>query len=179
MRSQVLLAALPATTFMDFEIEEVLTSMRSALLARSRHLLPDAPTRVGLEFICALARQCFYSEYALYETEAERKHVERLRTDLRESITNPSSLPGLEVQLAIACLYDPLCSLAQGVRLADVPPDDWSEPFRPVIDEQLLNRRREKALEAAIPSLTPIDDAVSVAVRSHYEENPYPVWASL
>jgi len=179
MCSPLLLAALPATTFMDFEVEEVLTSLRKAVLARSLHLLPDAVPRVALEFICALARQCFYSEYAFFETEVERNQIERLRTDLRESVTTPGSLRGHEFQLAIAGLYDPLSTFAESVRIADAPPEGWSEPFKQVIDEQLFNRRREKALEAAIPSLTPINDAVSVAVRSQYEENPYPVWASL
>jgi SAM-dependent methyltransferase len=37
----------------------------------------------------------------------------------------------------------------------------------------------ERALAASLPTLTPIDDSVSRAVRAMYEENPYPRWLSL
>jgi len=34
----------------------------------------------------------------------------------------------------------------------------------------------ERRLRGSIPRLTAIDDGVSLAVKEHYEESPYPRW---
>ncbi len=44
--------------------------------------------------------------------------------------------------------------------------------------QQVKEPAEERRLAAEIPALTEIDDAVSLAVRQQYEENPYPRWVS-
>ena len=39
--------------------------------------------------------------------------------------------------------------------------------------------RAEVAIERDVVALTPIQDAVSLAVRRQYEENPYPRWTTV
>jgi hypothetical protein len=42
--------------------------------------------------------------------------------------------------------------------------------------EQIREPRDEAILRNSIPALTPIDNAVSLAVKAQYEENPFPRW---
>ena len=48
-----------------------------------------------------------------------------------------------------------------------------------LIDQQVGEPLEELRLRATIRVLTPIDDAISLAVRDQYEHNPYPRWAKL
>jgi SAM-dependent methyltransferase len=55
----------------------------------------------------------------------------------------------------------------------------WSDAFRPNVQEQIENRNREREIALQLTAITPIDDEISVAVRAQYEENPYPRWVTL
>ena len=52
------------------------------------------------------------------------------------------------------------------------------EPFRRLIQLQLLEPLAERDIEASLPALTGVEDPVSNAVRQQYEANPYPRWLS-
>jgi len=177
-RSTLLLAALPRMTIMDPDLEAVLANLRRAIVMRSGTGLPVEDPAIPFEFACALARQCFYSEYAFFEGEGERQLVEGLRAALDKESASLDAR-ALEWLLAVSALYEPLSSAHCDAQFLDRPLSDWSEPFRPVVEEQYVNRQRERALAQAIPAITPIIDTVSVAVRAQYEENPYPLWASV
>ena len=82
----------------------------------------------------------------------------------------------LESSLAVAALYDSLHTLKGCERLLEHPIADWSEVFRPIVQEQIKNRTREREIAMQLASITGIDDAISLAVRAQYEENPYPRW---
>ena len=45
-----------------------------------------------------------------------------------------------------------------------------------LLRQQVREPEEQRQLRRSIPVLTPIEDAVSVAVRHQYEENPYPRW---
>ena len=165
----LLLAALPRTSFADAALESRLTLIRRSL-ALDRAQAPFA-------FICALARHCFHSEYAFAETTDEHAKVRRLREVVEATLRQPSpDAAALEPVLALVALYNGLATL-EGSR--HLPSMRWSDAFRPVVQEQVSNRLRERELAASIPTLTPIDGAVTSAVRAQYEENPYPLWVSL
>ncbi len=176
--SPLLLAALPRMTIMDPDLEAVLANLRRAIVMRIGIGLPAQDRAVPFDFACALARQCFFSEYAFFEGEGERRLVAGLRTAL-DKVSGSSDIRALEWPLAISALYDSLSTAHRDQQCLERPPADWSDAFRPVVQEQYLNRRREQVLALAIPAITPISDAVSVAVRAQYEENPYPLWASV
>ena len=57
------------------------------------------------------------------------------------------------------------CSIARG-----------RPPLADVLTQQLREPLAGRALRAAIPRLTAIDDDVSLRVQQQYEENPYPRW---
>ena len=182
MREPLLLAALPRMPISDPALEEVLTHLRRKLLLRldpARGAAPAVP-EVPAEFICALARQCFFSGYAFFADETELQQVavlrEALEDTLREAIAEPRAL---EPALSVALLYDSLPTLKGFERLLEIPMADWSEAFRPLVQEQLENRQREQAIARELASITPIDDQISLAVRAQYEEHPYPRWVSI
>jgi SAM-dependent methyltransferase len=45
-----------------------------------------------------------------------------------------------------------------------------------LLTQQVREPEEERRLAAAVPRLTPVEDAVSLQVRAQYEENPYPRW---
>jgi tetratricopeptide (TPR) repeat protein len=178
----LLLAALPRMPIADGAVEEVLTHMRRSILLRfgvvSGLTAPDLD--VPAEFICALARHCFFSGYALFADENELKRVTSVREALQETLRNPTaSLQTLESSLVVASLYESLHTLIGSQRLLEHPMADWGEAFRPIVQEQLENRKREAEIAMQLASITTIDDKVSLAVRAQYEENPYPRWVTV
>ena len=74
--------------------------------------------------------------------------------------------------VAIAC-FAPLHSLPHAPSLMQRP---WPDAVTAVLVQQVQEPAAEREIAAAIPSLTAIDDAVSVKVRDQYEEMPYPRW---
>ena len=141
-----------------------------------RLFAPGVPT----EFIYALARQCHVSGYVLFADENELQRVTSLREALQDALLGATvSLPNLEASLAVASLYESLHTLAGSERLLERPLADWSEAFRPIVQGQLENPAREREIARKVPSITAIDNEISVAVRAQYEENPYPRWFAM
>lgn len=164
LQDPLLLALMANAPIPDAGLELLLTDAR-------RRLLLDAETAnaFGLAFVCALARQCFLNEYLYYETADETAALEAL---LREF--DRSDLHGQEqaMKLAILACYVPLhATKAANLNLKGAP-----EPLRPVIKEQVEEPAREGEIARTIMRLKPIEDVVSRAVQSQYEENPYPRW---
>ena len=52
----------------------------------------------------------------------------------------------------------------------------WPKGVTDLLRQQVQEPEEERQLRRSIPVLTPIEDAVSVAVRHQYEENPFPRW---
>jgi tetratricopeptide (TPR) repeat protein/SAM-dependent methyltransferase len=178
----LLLAALPRIRVADVEVEEVLTHARRCILLRfnvkggPEVVAPGVPT----EFICALARQCHVSGYALFADENELQRVTSLLEALQDTLLGPTvNLANLEASLAVASLYGSLDTLTGSERLLECPLADWSEAFRPIVQGQLENPTRERELARKVPSITSIDNEISVAVREQYEESPYPRWFAM
>jgi tetratricopeptide (TPR) repeat protein/SAM-dependent methyltransferase len=182
LREPLLLAALPRMPIVDAAMEAVLTHVRRCILLRSGTVsgLAAADPVVPEEFICALARQCFFSGYAFFADENELERVATVRESLQDMLQEPMVNPGtLEASLAVASLYDSLHTLQGCERLLEHPMAVWSEVFRPIVQEQIENRRREREIAAQLISITAIDDEISRAVRTQYEENPYPRWVTV
>src|SRR5262249_50915918 len=72
----------------------------------------------------------------------------------------------------LAC-YVPLHILPDAQKLLD---RSWPAAMSDLLDRQLREPLDQRRLAAGIPALTAIEDAVSVAVRAQYEENPFPRW---
>ena len=161
-----LLALLRATQVEDWELEQGLTSLRRAILQAT-----DDPAVLRLSV--ALAVQCHLNEFIFEETPEDRRQVEalieRVRAELRSG--------GSPAPLAVA-------AIAAHRRLGEVLPalEPWLETADPELGEiarlHFIEPREEARLAAALPSLTPIVDGTSAAVRAQYEHHPFPAWTT-
>ena len=149
-------------------MEEVFAHLRRCILRRhgADGGIAAADLPAPAEFICALARQCFFLGYAYFSDDGELRQVASLREGLEGALREANADPAtLELPLAIAALYDSLHTLQNAERLLEWPATVWSESFRPILQEQIENPMREREIAAQISSITAIDDKVSVAVR--------------
>jgi 2-polyprenyl-3-methyl-5-hydroxy-6-metoxy-1,4-benzoquinol methylase len=53
---------------------------------------------------------------------------------------------------------------------------DLPRSVQALVRQQVAEPREERLIAASLPRLTPVDDAVSTAVRAQYEDHPYPRW---
>jgi tetratricopeptide (TPR) repeat protein/SAM-dependent methyltransferase len=158
-----LLLLLERTIVSDARAERAFVGLRRACLERIG--------RAPLELVCALAQQAFLGEYVWPAAERELTAVEAFAAGLAARASIASGEDALRVALVGA--YGPLAErvlppLGAGAALP--------EAFRRLWRTHVEAVREERALRESIPSLTPIRDQVSAAVRAQYEENPYPRW---
>ena len=149
-------------------VEAFLIQLRSALLALAT-AEPGKSDDDLMALFCAVAQQCFITEYVYPQSEQETRQAERLRDALLQGDHSP-------LTLAAVAAYGPLHTLPDAASLADKP---WPAPAARLIRQQISEPLEELRDRAAIPALTPIDDETSRAVQNQYEENPYPRWTTL
>jgi tetratricopeptide (TPR) repeat protein/SAM-dependent methyltransferase len=169
----LLRALMESAPICDIDLERFLTCAR-------REMLDDALAAAGdqvaepalLAFRCALARQSFLNEYVHPFDDEEAGKVAQLRQRLSDTLAAQTEPPAL--WLAALGAYEPLHTLPLAQTL-----NAKTEPLKGLIDQQVSEPLEEMRLRATIRALTPIDDAISLAVRDQYEHNPYPRWAKL
>jgi SAM-dependent methyltransferase len=138
----------------DVAIERGLTFMRRFFFDNRDALDDFLPT------LCLLARYCFLTEYVF---DSEEDHA-------------PLRDPGTPGAVALLGCYEPLWSHAGATKMAHLSDEPcYRELARALIEEPL----EERALLPSIPTMSPIDDAVSRAVQRQYEESPYPRWVTV
>ncbi len=148
--------------------EFVLTRLRSACLRRVAGAVAGT---VPLDVACAVAQQAFLGEYVWPAPVEEVGVVEALaRTLAAKGVLDAE---GDLVRLALVGMYRPLADLAlsgfgAALRVPSAVHRLWHEQVEAV--------REERALADQVPVITAIRDPVSRAVRTQYEENPYPRW---
>ena len=172
-KERLLQAVLTRTLVHDPAFERLLTAVRRCALRELTTL--DGPVLPGLYdddpgLIAALACQCFINEYAFAETAEETALV----AGLAERRLKGSGLAPAEVVLA---MYRPLYGLPGREGLAEQS-DHLAPALAALVRQQLLEPLAEGEIARDLPRLTPIEDAVSGAVRDQYEANPYPRWLS-
>jgi 2-polyprenyl-3-methyl-5-hydroxy-6-metoxy-1,4-benzoquinol methylase len=106
-------------------------------------------------------------------TPEESERAGKLRASLVAAL--PPGMPAA-ARLAAAAAYGPLHTLPGAEAWLQQP--DWPQPIRRLLDQQVRQPLEERRLAASIPALTAIKDGVSQAVRTQYEESPYPVWTA-
>ena len=166
------LSLLERVVIPDPDIEGLLTALRRHWLSRSRS--DNELGSTDLSFACALACQCFLTDYAYVETETETRllqdHCERAPDRAIEQRR-------LTPELVVLAMYRPLHGLDRALELSTI-----EGPFPPALERlrrrQLLEPMDEARRRTAIPRLTGIAGAVSHSVQAQYEANPYPRWTS-
>ena len=160
-RNQPILRSLLSRVVLpDLDIEALLTRIRR--LCATREVPAEAVTREPA-FFAALACQCLLNDFAYDQNEVETAAVEQLG-----QASNPAPS-----DLLITAMYRPLAEQPP-TRIQSLEGTDFAELIR----LQMTAPHAEREIEASLPSLTPIEDSTSQAVRRQYEDNPYPRWLS-
>lgn len=168
----LLCALLNSAPVCDLELERFLKMARHAMLESARGTTTsEVEAGAALRFCSALARQCFINEYVFSHTDEEIRQAGDLRDALVAALEANTQVP-LLWPLAVAAFF-PLSSLLHADRLLNAP---WPEEILTVLEQQVREPAQELQLRDNMPRLTAIEDAVSLAVRTQYEQNPYPRW---
>jgi SAM-dependent methyltransferase len=165
----LLTAMLENTRLADIDMERFLTAARRCLLEAA--IAGDTGVNDGVAFYCALARQCFINEYVYALNDAERDQAEDLRTQLVAALA--ADAPITEIWIAAVAAYGPLHTMAESDRLLR---RRWSARVDALLTQMVREPAAEKLLRDRIPTLTPVEDDVSLLVQKQYEQNPYPRW---
>ncbi|HTO49875.1 MAG TPA: methyltransferase domain-containing protein [Burkholderiales bacterium] len=173
----LLLGSLAKITVGDAVAERLFTLARGALL---RLVSADDPAPELLAtvepLVLALAQQGFLNEYVWDVTEAEHALVRTVRSRVERAIEagTPSS-----AGVGILACYEPLAGMP-GI-------GEWCrtklDRSLPGLEELVRTHLDEPAIEAEIAAglkqVGEIRDRTSLAVRTQYEQNPYPRWLSV
>jgi len=175
LRDPLLIALLNNAIACDQEFEGALTAWRRLLLCRCLEPGAEEPPWPAVEpFAAALATQCFLNEYVFAVTQEEEELVEEaLRVLGAGELT-----PRLRVLWAMVASYRPLHRVDGARRLTGLGAEDQGA-LRRLGRLQIEEPRMEERLRASLPCLTAVTDGTSLAVRTFYEETPYPRWSSL
>jgi 2-polyprenyl-3-methyl-5-hydroxy-6-metoxy-1,4-benzoquinol methylase len=165
----LLLLILKSVPVRDVGFERLLTSLRRSFLDNAVTGRPNEDAI--LNFCAALAQQCFINEYVFATTAEEDAQRDALKRSIATSATDGAEIDRWSV--AVLAMYEPLNAAAFADALLERV---WPPSLDAVLTQQIREPRREQALRASIPRLTPIEDAVSQRVRDQYEEHPYPRW---
>jgi SAM-dependent methyltransferase len=182
VREPLLPALLSRAVANDPDLERVLTQLRRCMLLHfdAERGRMDSGDAVTFEFACALARQCFNTEYAFFAADDETRLLAQLQQRIDAQLDERDiASAAIEWPLAMAALYAPLNRLPRWEPLLQRPPESFSDAFRPIWRDQVLHVRQEREIAERIEALTPVTQEVSRAVRSQYEESPYPRWLTL
>ena len=150
MARPLMLKLLKRTLVSGPEIEYILTQTRRHFLGKAYQKRPVSPEENALSL--ALAHQCFLNQYVYFTAPDERDLLDRFDVD-------PTPFA-----LAVLACYAPLRCPAEGL-------DSLTE-------QQIAQPAAERALAGKIERIGSIADATSRAVRSLYEETPYPRWGT-
>lgn len=163
----VLLPLLTSAPVPDVEVELLLTEVRRQLL--DGHSGQDAGLAgdLGLEFVCALARQCYLNEYIYYESEAETVAVGNLEASLSGAEMSAGA-PWMPIAL-LAC-FRPLHQTGARRWTGVQAPAPLAEVFRQQIEEPL----EEAEIALTLGSLD--SDVAAAAAPEAAADGPYPRW---
>ena len=170
----LLLAILESSKFVGIDLERFLTSIRAGLLdmAIDGGAAHDGEGPVSL--CCALARQCYITEYIFDLSLNERDQLNRLRDRVRTAIASKGKI--LPFDLAVLGAYESLDCLPEREALLK---RSWPEGVSDLLNQQIREPAIERRYRDSISKITAIADGTSVSVRQQYEDNPYPRWHNI
>ena len=174
----LLIANLKNSLITVAQLECILIRVRRDFLqAAKARSFETAKEELQLTVLSALAHQSFFNEYVWEVTDEEDLIVRQLEERVVESI-NANNMQE-DGNLFLLATYRPL-HRNEIVRkwFTNVRQNQEQDP-NSFLFNLLQNPIREAAIANNIEQLTPVDDDVSLAVQSQYEDNPYPRWDSI
>jgi len=155
LSSQLLLEGIKKIGVDSEIIEKVITNLRRITLLQ---LLPAGKLQTKhIAYICAMAEQCFFNEYAYYVDDDEKEALAALSQE------DP-------ISVAILGCYEPLHQYNISPKFSPLA------PLKHLLKIQVAAYQREQEIKETIPRLGAIVNDISQNVQAMYEENPYPRW---
>ena len=152
----------------DLAFETTLTNARSALLMAAKNISAVPKT---LNFLSALALQCFANDYLYNQTDEETQLLTILETLVEQAFLKGIQ-PSSQWILTLAS-YKALHQYQWCGQLSLV------QDLQAVLAMQVFEPQQERHLKTQIPILQDLSNKVSSKVREQYEVNPYPKWIDL
>ena len=175
LADQLLHKAARTVHFASRHIEELFTKVRQAMVTEiaSNQTISTQITPL-LETI---ALQNHINEY-VHPLSSDEEEILQLCSQLLTSQANEESWSPKDSELILLCLamYGQLYDLPIREKLLSHPIKTWPTSLQAVAKRTLFDIAHEVEVAQQIPKLTEIDDETSLAVRTQYENNPYPRW---
>jgi 2-polyprenyl-3-methyl-5-hydroxy-6-metoxy-1,4-benzoquinol methylase/Flp pilus assembly protein TadD len=173
-RDAMLLALLQSQVVHDLELERLLTAFRRGLLQSAIAGDTGLVDSDSVEFLCALAQQCFLNEYVFALGETEWMQVRQVQDRISAALAAGADIAPLD--LIVTASYLPLHQLPMASSLLST---SWPDAMERLLTRQIREPLEEAADRTDIAALTAVDDAVSLQVQNQYEESPYPRWTTV
>lgn len=171
MRDRLFLRLLEASIIPDLEIEKLLTRLRGTCLCES-----NLRAESTLEFLGALALQCFNNEFVFAVSPEEIARSADLAREIGRAAAAGSTAGDAALRdVFTAAMYMPLAEIGGAESLLERHPHPAA---RKLLQRSVLDARKEDSIRQGIRAVSAITDTVSIAVRRQYEEHPYPRWLS-
>src|ERR1700728_4316645 len=170
----MVLALLQSKVVHDLELERLLTAIRRGLLQHAIEADRQPVDDDGLAFYCALAQQCFLNENVFALGDVEQTELQHVHDRIVAALEAGTEIAALD--LIVTASYLPLHKLPGASSLLT---RSWPDAVARLLTQQIREPLEEEADRKDIPTLTAIDDAVSLQVQNQYEESPYPRWTAV
>lgn len=167
-KKSLLLKLMSVCPISDFQFEQFLTEIRSALLV---YIARISISPKILHFQSKLALQCFTNEYVYQKKPSEKHKLQALKLSIEKKLSQGQQ-PDSESILCLAS-YESLGD-CKWIHLLKITQD-----IEEVICRQVIEPRKEINFRSTLPTLREIDDPISSKVQDQYEQNPYPRWVTL
>ncbi len=167
INERTIIQAMKKIIFMDYEFEKVFTNIRSNILdlINNRKIYD---TYYNLDFITALAEQCFLNEFVYSITNEEIIAINKLINKYKDTTIDEYSISILACYLPLFSLLDKIPSLKEF--------NSSNHALMELLNLQIKEPMEEIELSKNIRKIGSIKDNISKLVKSQYEENPYPRW---
>ncbi|HEC28200.1 MAG TPA: tetratricopeptide repeat protein [Gammaproteobacteria bacterium] len=174
----ILIAHLMNELIADTRLEQFLVLIRQKLL--EDYIVTGGVSsgdNICINFVRALAHQCFLNEYIWQVSEKEYQSLQLLEESIVNTINN-NGIPS-NFDLYLLASYQDLY-LNKIIRQWCIKAfHNLDQKLKTSLSFLVFNTVQETELSKKIQPLTSVDDEISVAVQSQYEASPYPRWTSL
>ncbi len=167
LNDEIITNALNKIIFKDYKLEQLLTKIRKSICCHVANN-PEDINYSELEFIIALATQCFLNEYVYLLSEEESLYIDIIMNKCKNIELN-------EKTISILACYFPLYKLIDQIPLLKSF-NSTNKSFIELTKLQISEPLKEVELSKSIKKLGQIKNNISQQVKSQYEENPYPRW---
>jgi len=167
LNNKLVINGLKKIIFTDLKLEGFLSIIRRRicdLISKNERTINYS----SLDFIIGLGEQCFFNEYIYSITKEEKINLNTIINRCTNGELNEINISILSCYYPLYKLLDKLPSLKSFTSL--------NPSFNELIELQIIEPLKEIELSKRIKKLGTINNAISLKVRTQYEENPYPRW---